>query len=131
MMTDPIGDSLIQIKNAYMARKDDVILPYSKFREALFRLLEAEGYIGKVEIDNSNKKKKNLKTRLLYPGKSPRFTYVERVSKPGKKVYAAKDEIPRVLNGLGISVLSTSRGLMTDREARKRGLGGEIICKIW
>ncbi|MBI4990612.1 30S ribosomal protein S8 [Candidatus Gottesmanbacteria bacterium] len=130
MMTDPIADFFIQIKNSYAAHKNTVVLPHSNIKEALARLLSKEGYIGNVGI-LKDKEKKLLQVELLYDNKIPKFTQVVRVSKPGKRVYAAKNRIPKVLSGIGTTVVSTSAGVMTGRQARKLGLGGELICKLW
>lgn len=132
MMTDPISNFLIQIKNGYMARKNKVVVLHnSKFKEDLANLLSREGYIGKVEVKKEGKVKRNLEVVLNYKNKKPALNEIAIVSKPGKKVYVRKDMIPRVLGGLGKVVISTSSGIMTGGQARKKGLGGEIICKIW
>jgi len=131
MMTDPISDFLIQIKNGYLARKANLIIPYSKIKEELANLLVKEGYLGKVEIQKAEKLKKNIQISLVYKGKQPKLTDVVRVSKISRRVYVSKEEIPQVLGGLGITIISTPLGLMTGQEARKRGVGGEIVCKIW
>lgn len=131
-MTDPISNFLIQIKNGYMARKNKVVVLHnSKFKEDLANLLSREGYIGKVEVKKEGKVKRNLEVVLNYKNKKPALNEIAIVSKPGKKVYVRKDMIPRVLGGLGKVVISTSSGIMTGGQARKKGLGGEIICKIW
>lgn len=130
MMTDPIADFLIRIKNSYLAGKDKVVVPHSKMKQALARLLLKEGYVNDVKIEN-RKKTKDLIIRLIYDDKIPKLTDVVRVSKPGRKVFVKRGEIPKVLGGLGIVILSTSSGVMTDKEARKKGIGGEMICKIW
>lgn len=130
MMTDPIADLLIQIKNSYLVGKAKVSLPYSGIKQSLAKLLSKEGYVGNIKVSGDSIKK-TLIIELIYDNKEPKFTHVVRVSKPGKRVYARKDKLPKVLGGLGITVVSTSMGLLTDREARRKGLGGELICKIW
>jgi len=130
MMTDPIADFLIRIKNGYMAHKKQVIVPYSRIKDALAKLLVKEGYLGEVKI-RSQKGIKELALDLMYENKIPKLTEVVRMSKSGRKMYVKKDKIPKVLGGLGILVLSTPQGLMTDKQARKKQVGGEIICKIW
>ena len=131
MMTDPIADFLIQIKNGYMARKENVVVPYSKLKDELAKLLLKEGYLGKVQVQHKDKVIKSLSVDLVYRGKEPRLTDVVRVSKIARRIYTKKNKIPKVLGGLGITVISTSLGLMTDSQARKNKLGGEIICKVW
>lgn len=129
-MTDPIADLLIQIKNSYLAHKNSIIVPHSNIKEALTRLLSREGYVGKIGV-LKDKEKKSLQIELIYENKAPKFTQVVRVSKPGKRVYVAKNRIPKVLSGIGTTIISTSQGVMTGRQARKLGLGGELICKFW
>lgn len=131
MLTDPISDLLIQIKNGYMARKGNIVVPYSKMKNEIVCLLSKEGYLGKIQVQSVGKGKKNLAIALLYKDKQPKLTDIVKVSKIARRSYAKKNKIPKVLGGLGISVVSTSKGLMTDSEARKKGLGGEIICKVW
>lgn len=131
MMTDPIADLLIQIKNGYMAGKKNITVAHSKLRQALLELLKANGYIGKTQIKAKDKIKKEIEVELIYVAKKPKLTHTERISKPSRRVYVSRGEIPRVLGGLGIAIVSTSKGLMTGREAAKMGLGGELICKIW
>lgn len=131
MMTDPISDFLIQIKNGYLARKVNLVIPYSKMKGELAKLLVKEGYLGKVEIQKQGKVKKGIQVSLVYKGKDPRLTDVVRVSKIARRVYVSKERIPQVLGGLGVTIVSTPFGLMTEKEARKKGSGGEIICKIW
>lgn len=131
MLTDPISDFLIQIKNGYMARKKNIVVSFSKLKENLAKLLVKEGYLGKVEVKNEQEVKKWLKLELVYEGKKPRLTEVVRVSKISRRIYAKKNSLPKVLRGKGITIISSSSGLMTDRQARKKGLGGEVICKVW
>lgn len=129
MMTDPIADLLIQIKNSYLVGKAKVSLPHSGIKQSLAKLLSEEEYVGNIQVTGDIKK--TLDIELKYDNKTPKFTHVVRISKPGKKVYARKDKLPKVLGGLGITIVSTSVGLLTDRQARKKGIGGELICKIW
>lgn len=133
MISDPIADLLTRIKNAYLADKKTVSVPYSKTKENLVRILVKKGFIEKIKIESlpRSKKLKIIKVALKYQDKKPVLTGVKRVSKPGVRIYVKRDKIPRVLGGLGIVILSTSQGLMTGEEARKKGLGGEVICKIW
>ncbi len=131
MMTYTIADFLIQIKNGYMAHKDTIEVPFSKMKGALAELLKKEGYLSSIEVKNKNTPKSRLIAGLVYEGKNPKVTQITIVSKPGKRVYVGKKRIPKVLGGLGITILSTPLGLMADRQAREKGVGGEIICKIW
>ena len=131
MLTDPIADFLIQIKNAYRAGKNTLVLPYSKLKEALAHLLSTEGYIGKVEMQKIDKIKKSLFIGLLYDGKKPKLTEVVRISKVGRRVYVGKKKIPYILGGMGIAILSTPKGLLTNKQTQKKGIGGELICKLW
>lgn len=130
MMTDPIADLLIQIKNSYSAHKSSIIIPHSNMKEALAKLLSKEGYLGTVSVLR-DKKKQSIQIELIYEEKKPRLTQVIRISKPGKKVYVSKNKIPKVLSGLGTTIVSTPKGLMSYSQARKNGLGGELICKLW
>lgn len=130
MMTDPIADMLIRIKNASMARKKAVVVPYSKVKEKVAMIMQQEGYVGSIE-----KKEEGIRSYLVielkYINKRPVITNMRRESKPGLRKYVAKDAIPNVLGGIGISILSTSSGIMSGREAKKKGIGGELICTIW
>jgi small subunit ribosomal protein S8 len=132
-MTDPIADMLTRIRNANTALKDRVDMPSSKLKEALAKILKREGYITDFSVsDPPDKPHKVLSLELKYTEARARtITGIQRVSKPGLRVYTKADKVPRVLGGLGIAVLSTSEGLMTDREARQRRVGGEILCYVW
>jgi small subunit ribosomal protein S8 len=130
-MTDPIADMLTRIRNANMALHPSVEIPASKIKIALAKTLKEEGYIADYEVLEDNKQG-ILKITLRYEnGKRRIITGIKRISKPGLRVYAKKDEIPRVLGGLGIAIISTSQGVMVDREARAAGLGGEVLCYVW
>jgi small subunit ribosomal protein S8 len=129
VVNDPIGDMLIRIKNGYLARKDVVEVPYSKMKEEIAKILVKEGYLKKFKIENL--KFKILKLELKYEGKRPAIEGVKRISKPGVRIYAKAGEIPKVKYGFGITIVSTSKGIMTDREAKKKNLGGEVICQVW
>lgn len=140
MTSDPIAEFLTRIKNGYLARKEEVIVPYSKLKEKLAKILVEEGYLEKVKSQNSKagpersrgvKSQEELVLTLRYEGKKPALTDLQRVSKPGLRIYVGKTKIPRVLGGLGLTIVSTQEGLMTDRQARKKGWGGEVICKVW
>lgn len=129
-MTDPIADMIIRIKNALLARHSEVKMPFSKMKQAVASILVKEGYIqdSSVQADGIFQE---LVITLKYKGKTPVVNDVKRLSKPGRRLYAPAKQIPRALGGYGITILSTSRGLMTDKEARKQNIGGELICQIW
>lgn len=129
-MTDPIANFFIQIKNGYMAEKEQVVAPFSKMKYELAKLLAKDNYIQGVKIETEDSKK-YLKIQLKYKGKVPAFSEIVRISKPGRRVYVKKNEIPQVLGGLGITVLSTPEGIVDGKEAKKKGLGGELLCKLW
>ena len=131
MMTDPIADLLTQIKNGYLARLDTITVPYSHIKEEIVLMLAKQSLVRKAEVKIGESGHKQVEVHLFYENKKPKITNILRVSRPGKRVYVGKKEIPRVLGGLGLSILSTSKGLMTDKEARKQKIGGELICKIW
>ena len=124
---DPIADALIRIKNGYLARKSEVLVSYSKLVSNLCDLLAKKGYIESVEKIGE----REIKVVLKYKDRLPVLTDVKRISKPGRRVYMGAKLLPRVLNGMGIAVISTPKGLMTDAEARKGGLGGEIMAFVW
>jgi small subunit ribosomal protein S8 len=132
-MTDPIADMLTRIRNANVAMHDEVRMPASKLKENLAGLLQKEGYIeGYSTEDNADRPGRSLVIEMKYsPERERVISGVKRISKPGLRVYTKADGIPRVLGGLGVAVLSTSQGLMTDREARKRRMGGEVLCYVW
>jgi small subunit ribosomal protein S8 len=130
VMTDPIADMLTRIRNATIVRDKVVEIPASKIKKELARIFKEEGYIQDSEmVDNG--KQGVIRVYLKYNGKENVITGIKRISKPGLRVYAQKEEIPKVLGGLGIAVLSTSKGIMTDRKARMEGIGGEVICYVW
>ncbi|MEX2100701.1 MAG: 30S ribosomal protein S8 [Acidimicrobiia bacterium] len=133
MMTDPIADMLTRLRNANIAFHDEVLMPSSKQKEALAGILQSEGYITGFEVENdASRPGRQLKIVLKYtPDRERTISGLRRVSKPGLRVYSKADGVPRVLGGMGISILSTNQGLMTDREARKRRVGGEILCQVW
>jgi len=132
-MTDPIADMLTRIRNANTAMHDEVRMPSSMVKEALAQLLVKEGFIEGFSIDDEpTRPGRTLVVTMKYsPERKRVISGVKRVSKPGLRVYTKADKIPRVLGGLCVAVLSTSQGLMTDREARKRRMGGEILCFVW
>jgi len=128
MMTDPVSDMLTRIRNAARARHERTLVPASKLKRAIAEILKNEGYIADVRQEDD----RNLVIVLKYGrDRSSAIDGIRRVSRPGRRVYVSYDRIPRVLSGLGISILSTSRGVMTDREARRQKIGGELICEVW
>ena len=130
-MSDPIADFLTRIRNAGMVYHDKVEVPASRIKKELAELLKAEGYIKDVEYI-SDDKQGVIRMYLKYgPNRERVITGLKRISRPGLRVYAKKDEMPKVLGGLGIAVISTSKGIMSDKKARKEGLGGEVISYIW
>ena len=129
MLSDPISDMLTRIRNAYMAGKRNIVLPSSKIKASIANILKNNGYVG--EIKESGDKKKELTITLLYKDKKPAIQNVKRVSKPGRRIYASVSELPTVLNGYGIAIISTSTGIMTNRDAKKQKIGGEIICEVY
>jgi small subunit ribosomal protein S8 len=132
-MTDPIADMLTRIRNANVAMHDEVRMPSSKQKVALARILEKEGYITGFQVDEREGAPGEVLTiKMKYsPDRARTIAGLRRVSKPGLRVYSKADRVPRVLGGLGVAVLSTSHGLMTDREARQRKVGGEVLCFVW
>ena len=132
-MTDPIADMLTRIRNANVAMHDEVRMPSSNLKVALAQILKSEGYIESFHVeDNVDRPGSSLIVEMRYsPERERVISGVKRVSKPGLRVYTKADKIPRVLGGLGVAVLSTSQGLMSDREARKRRMGGEVLCYVW
>ena len=129
-ITDPIADMLTRIRNANSARHDTVDVPASNMKKSIAQILLDEGYIKSYQIVDDGTQG-TIHITLKYNGKDKVITGLRRVSKPGLRVYARKDQIPKVLNGLGVAIISTSRGMMTDREARKLGVGGEVLAYIW
>jgi len=127
-MTDPIADMLTRIRNAALASKAEVNVPFSKVKFAIAKILEKEKYLAAVQVVED---KTEIKITLKYEDEKPVISMIKRMSKVGRRVYAKKDELPRVLNGLGIAILSTSKGIMTNREAKHLGLGGEVICEVY
>ena len=131
MLTDPIADMLTRIRNANKALHDTTSMPSSKLKVEIARLLEEEGYISGFAVEKGESFDV-LVVKLKYGrGRERVLTDLKRVSKPGRRIYARKDRLPRVLGGMGISILSTSRGLMTSRKAAEEGVGGEVVCFVW
>jgi len=130
-MTDPIADMLTRIRNANTVHHDSLELPASKMKLAIAEILKREGFIREFEYKKDSKQG-TIRVYLKYgPNREKVITGLKRISKPGLRVYAQKDELPKVLGGLGIAIVSTSQGIMTDKSARKAGIGGEVLCYIW
>jgi small subunit ribosomal protein S8 len=131
-MTDPIADMLTRIRNAVAARHDYVQIPASKLKLSIADVLKREGYIKDFEVIEDKRSHRIIRAQLSYTGKrEPVINGIQRVSKPGLRVYTQRREIPRVYGGLGIAILSTPQGVMTGQEARRRNVGGEILCYVW
>jgi small subunit ribosomal protein S8 len=135
MTTDPIADMLARIRNASMARHQSTLMPASRMKKAIAEILKAEGFIADVRDEEpveGRSKFPQLRVVLKYNReKDSAFAGIRRVSRPGRRVYVGHEDIPRVLSGLGVSILSTSAGVMTDKEARRRKVGGELLCEVW
>ena len=138
-MTDPIADMLTRIRNAALVKKAEVVLPMSKLKYEIARILKEEGWIMEVEIKKGKSQAQaaserfdRLRIVLKYKKSGrPAFSSLKKVSKPGLRIYAGKDQLPRVLNNLGMAVISTPQGIMTNKQARRQGLGGEVLCEIY
>jgi len=130
MHTDPIADFITRIRNAQMAQKAIVKSPSSRMKFTIAKILEREGFVGAVS-EESDGPKKTLTVHLKYEDKKPVISSVKRISKPGRRVYRGAGNLPRVLSGMGIAIVSTSQGVMTNRDAQRRKLGGEILCEIY
>jgi len=132
VVTDTIADMLTRIRNANQMRYAEVSVPASNIKKEIARILKEEGFINDYKIDSEENTQGSITLYLKYTDKKERvITGLRRISKPGLRVYAKNDEIPKVLNGLGIAIISTSKGIMTDKEARKENIGGEVLAYIW
>jgi small subunit ribosomal protein S8 len=129
-LSDPIADFLARLRNAARAHRGDVSVPYSRMKEEIARILKQEGYISEFEVDTQSKPAQ-IKVTMKFVNRIPALTGLKRMSKPGLRKYVGSDDIPRVLGGMGVSILSTSRGIITGREARKERVGGELLALIW
>ncbi len=130
-MNDPISDFLTRLRNASQARLAECVMPHSVLKSGLAKILSSEGYVSAVSEGADEAGHKTLVVQMKYVDGVPAITGLKRVSTPGRRLYTRYTEIPRVLNGLGISILSTSRGLMKDRDARRNKVGGELVCNVW
>ena len=129
-MSDPISDMLTRIRNAQMAEKTSVVMPSSKLKVAIAELLKDEGYVDGFNVINGEGNKATLEIGLKYYSGRPVIEKIQRISRPGLRIYKGSADIPKVMNGLGIAIVSTSKGLMTDRKARANGIGGEVLCVV-
>ncbi len=130
-VTDPVGDLLTRVRNANLAYKDDLVVPASKMNRAILQILEEEGYVASFGEEGEGIERV-LRVTLKYSPKRERtITGLQRVSKPGRRIYVGRGELPRVLGGLGIAIVSTSQGVMTDRNASRKGIGGEVLAHVW
>ncbi len=129
-MSDPISDMLTRIRNAQMAEKTSVIMPSSKLKVAIAEVLKDEGYVDNFSIIKGEGGKATLEIGLKYYSGRPVIEKIQRISRPGLRIYKGSEDIPKVMNGLGIAIVSTSKGLMTDRKARANGIGGEVLCVV-
>lgn len=130
-MTDPISDFLTHLRNASKAGLAQCVSPHSKLKESLAGILKSEGYVRDVATGSDERGHKTIIVTMKYVDSAPVITGIKRTSTPGRRMYAGYSEIPRVLNGLGIAILSTSKGLMKDQDARRQKLGGELVCTVW
>ena len=130
-LTDPIGDMFSRIRNGQMRLLASINVPASNFRLQILEVLKSEGYISNFFIEKKENNKKNLKVDLKYYEGNPVIKEIKRVSKPGRRIYSRADSIPKIQNGLGISIVSTPKGIMSDNNARLKNVGGEIICKVF
>jgi small subunit ribosomal protein S8 len=130
-MTDPISDFLTRLRNASKAGLAECVMPHSKLKESLAGILKAEGFVRAVATGNEERGHKTLIVTMKYVDSAPVITGLKRTSTPGRRIYTGYSEIPRVLNGLGLSIISTSKGLMKDQDARRHKLGGELVCTVW
>ncbi len=128
-MHDPISDLLTRIRNAGLAQHAEVVIPHSKMKESISQILKDEGYISSVTVEGTTIKR--MKLRLKYQGKQNVIVGLKQISSPGLRRYVSSSEIPRVLGGMGVAILSTPKGLLTGTEARKQNIGGELVCFVW
>ena len=130
-LMDPIGDMFTRIRNGQMRLISSIDVPASNFRQKILEVLKNEGYISNFIVEKKENNKKNLKVDLKYFEGNPVIKEIKRISKPGRRVYSRADSVPRIQNGLGLAILSTPKGVMSDNEARKNNIGGEIICRVF
>jgi small subunit ribosomal protein S8 len=131
MQTDPVADMLTIIRNGYISGKKSVMIPHSGFVENILKIIKEEGYIEDMEIVTKRNRPALMATLRYLQHRKPALEGIKRISRPGRRVYAERKKIPYVRNGFGVAILSTSRGVMTDKKARARGVGGEVVCEVW
>ncbi len=129
-MNDPIADMIIRIKNALMASHETVMVPHSRVKEEISKILVENKYVESYQVEKKMPQTE-LVFKLRYVGKVPAITDVRRVSKPGRRIYTSSAKVPKALGGYGITIVSTSKGVMTDKDARKQNVGGEVLCQVW
>ena len=129
MMTDPLADMLTRIRNALAVQKPEIVLPFSKIKYEIAKILKKEGFLN--EVEKIEDRFTQLKLVLKYQDSKPVISHIKTISKPGRRVYVSRKEIPYVLNDIGIAILSTSHGVMTNKQARRTKVGGEVICEVW
>ena len=130
-MTDPVADFCTRIRNGYSSNKRWIDIPSSLLKKRISVVLKEEGYIDNIAFVNKGDNKEDIRIFLRYHNESPAITKIEKISKPGKRVYVSSDDIPRVLNGLGVSVISSSKGVISNKVARELKVGGELLCNVW
>jgi len=130
-LIDPVGDMITRIRNAQMRQLSKVNIPSSRFRTKILDVLKQEGYIADYKLNSESNKKPFITVNLKYSNGLPVIKEIKRISKPGRRIYARADSIPRIQNGLGLAIVSTSKGIMTDSDARNKNIGGEIICRVF
>ena len=130
-LSDPIGDMIARLKNAQMRNHRKIVLPSSKFKVKIADVLKKEGFIIDYKVNENEENKSNLEINLKYNHGSPVISTIERISKPGRRIFSRAESLPKINNGLGIAIISTPKGVMTDIDARKEKVGGEIICKVF
>jgi small subunit ribosomal protein S8 len=129
-MNDTIADMIIRIKNALLARHDSVVIPHSRVKEQIGQILVKNNYVADLKVDKKAPQS-DIVIKLRYVGKVPAITDVRRISTPGRRIYSSSTKLPKALGGYGITIVSTSKGIMTDKDARKQNIGGEVLCQIW
>jgi small subunit ribosomal protein S8 len=130
-VTDPIGDYLARVRNAIAARHEKVDIPASKVKLEITKILKNEGYIQNFKVQDDNKNQGTIRIFLKYAEGQPVISGLKQISRPGRRIYASHQKVPRVIGGLGISIVSTSHGILTGEESRKKGVGGEVLCEVW
>jgi len=130
-VTDPIGDYLARVRNAISAKHEKVDIPSSKLKLEITKILKSEGYIQNFKVQENDSKQGTIRIFLKYAEGAPVISGLKQVSRPGRRIYASHQKVPRVIGGLGISIVSTSQGILTGEDSRKKGVGGEVLCEVW